>query len=293
MTLEISLDDFPTLKLKNVYIKDKKRLLEIINIILKNGSNFLQIVTDFDLTLTKQHVNGEKVLSSFGVFSKCKQLLETYSKESSRLYKKYRPIEIDPYLPIDVKAEEMTNWMIETEKILKEIPFDPIEIEEVSKVYGTDLRDGTQEILKKLDTVDIPVLVFSAGLGDVVEAILRNKGVLFNNVKVISNFLKYKDGKIVGFRNKRLIHVFNKNEHAIEQEYFKVLERRRNVLLMGDSLGDASMVDGMKDVGAVLKIGFLYDHVDSSLESYMEVFDIVLVDDQTMQVPLDILQKLL
>ncbi|XP_078036296.1 cytosolic 5'-nucleotidase IIIB [Augochlora pura] len=293
MTFEISLDDFPTLKLKNVYIKDKKRLLAIINTILKDGTNFLQIVTDFDLTLTKQHVNGKKVLSSFGVFSKCKQLLETYSKESNRLYKKYRPIEIDPYLPINVKAEEMTNWMIETEKILKEIPFDPIEIEEVSRIYGTDLRDGTQEIFTKLDSADIPILVFSAGLGDVVEAILRNRGVLFNNVKVISNFLKYKDGKIVGFRNKRLIHVFNKNEHAIEQEYFKILERRRNVLLMGDSLGDASMVDGMKDVGAVLKIGFLYDHVESSLESYMEVFDIVLVDDQTMQVPLDILKKLL
>lgn len=31
------------------------------------GKYCFQIVTDFDLTLTKQHVNGKKVLSSFGM----------------------------------------------------------------------------------------------------------------------------------------------------------------------------------------------------------------------------------
>lgn len=41
----------------------------------------------------------------------------------------------------------------------------------------------------------------------------------------------------------------------------KVLEGRRNVFLMGDTIGDASMVDGMVDIGAVIKVGFLYDHV--------------------------------
>nr|XP_034177925.1 7-methylguanosine phosphate-specific 5'-nucleotidase [Osmia lignaria] len=293
MAPELGLDDFPTLKLKHVHIRDKKCLLKTINTILKDGRNALQVVTDFDLTLTKQHVNGKKVLSSFGIFSKCKQLPETYRRESNRLYKKYRPIEIDPTLPVEIKAEAMTNWMIAAENILKDIPFDQKEISEVVKIYGSDLRDGTKELFKKLHSAGIPVLVFSAGLGDVVEAVLRTQGVLFDNVKVISNFLKYKDGKIVGFENERLIHVFNKNEHTIEQEYLKVLEGRRNVFLMGDTTGDASMVDGMGDIGAVIKVGFLYDHIESSLSSFMEKFDIVLVDDQTMQIPINILEPLL
>ncbi|KOC70203.1 Cytosolic 5'-nucleotidase 3, partial [Habropoda laboriosa] len=185
------------------------------------------IVTDFDLTLTKQHVNGKKALSSFGIFSKCKQLPQTYTMESGRLYKKYRPIEIDPNLSIDVKAKAMTDWMIAAEEILKGIPFDSSEIPEVINIYETNLRDGTKEFFKKLQQFQVPVLVFSAGLGDVVEAILKNEGVLFDNVKIISNFLKYKDGQLTGFQNKRLIHVFNKNEHAIEQDYFKVLEQRK------------------------------------------------------------------
>ncbi|KAK9297978.1 hypothetical protein QLX08_008502 [Tetragonisca angustula] len=293
MTSEIDLDDFPTLKLKHVHIKDRKHLLRTINTMLKDGSTSLQMVTDFDLTLTKQHVNGKKVLSSFGIFSKCKQLPETYAKESSRLYQKYRPIEIDPNLSVEIKTEAMTEWMIAAEEILKGIPFNPNEIPEISNMYEMYLRDGTKELLKKLHLAKVPVLVFSAGLGDIVEAILKSQGILFDNVKIISNFLKYEDGKLAGFQNERLIHVFNKNKHAVEQDYFKFLEGRKNVLLMGDNIGDASMVDGMMNTCAVLKIGFLYDNIESSLASFMEKFDIVLVDDQTMQVPIDILQLLL
>lgn len=187
----------------------------------------------------------------------------------------------------------MNDWMIAAEELLRGIEFDPKELSEVTEKYGTPLRDGTKELFEDLNKANIPVLVFSAGLGDVVEAILKCHKVLFDNVKIISNFLKYNGNKIDGFKNKKLIHVFNKNEHALGQEYFKVIESRQHVLLMGDTTGDASMVDGMENTVAVLKIGFLYDKVEESLASYMQKFDIVLVDDQTMKVTADILRTIL
>ncbi|XP_047371177.1 7-methylguanosine phosphate-specific 5'-nucleotidase isoform X1 [Vespa velutina] len=290
---KLTIDDFPVLKSKHVYIKDTKATINIINIMLRDGADHLQIVTDFDLTLTKQHVDGKLVLSSFGLFGKCNQLPSAYMNESRRLYHKYRPIEIDPDLPLKEKIEAMSDWMIAAEKLLKGIEFDPKELSEVAEKYGTPLRDGTKELLEKLYEANIPVLVFSAGLGDVVEAVLKCHKVFFNNVKIISNFLKYNGNKIDGFKNKKLIHVFNKNEHALEQEYFKVIEGRRHVLLMGDTTGDASMVNGMDDTIAVLKIGFLYDKAEENLANYMKEFDIVLVDDQTMQVATEILRTIL
>lgn len=33
---------------------------------------------------------------------------------------------------------------------------------------------------------------------------------------------------------------------------------------MGDSLGDSSMADGISHANAILKIGFLYEHVRNS-----------------------------
>lgn len=41
---------------------------------------------------------------------------------------------------------------------------------------------------------------------------------------------------------------------------------------MGDTIGDALMVDGMLNTCAVLKIGFLYDNVSIHVVIYIFIF---------------------
>lgn len=130
---------------------------------------------------------------------------------------------------------------------------------------------------------------------------------------MISNFLKYNDeGVIQGFQD-AAIHVLNKNEFALKgTKYYDLVKDRDNVILMGDSLGDAGMADGIPHANAVLKIGFLYDHVRTwlywkmiksnfslsyvffkikeNLPNFMDTFDIVLEDDQSMDVVRGILK---
>lgn len=293
MNNELTIDKFPALRSKHVYIRDKVAVLETINAIRQSGVNNLQIVTDFDLTLTKQHIDGRHVLSSFGMFRKCKQLPQQYLDKAKDLYDKYRPIEIDPEMPVNEKADAMRDWMNAAQNLLKGIEFDPHELEEVAQAFDNILRDGTEEFFEKLYNTKVPIIIFSAGLGDIVEAVLRYHNALFDNVKIFSNFLKYNGNQLDGFKNDMPIHVYNKNECALEKNYLKILQKRQNVLLMGDTVGDANMVEGIEDTKAVLKIGFLYEHVEASLNSFMENFDIVLIDDQTMQVPIEIIQNIL
>lgn len=59
-----------------------------------------------------------------------------------------------------------------------------------------------------------------------------------------------------------LIHIYNKREGALlNTGHFQELRTRPNVLLMGDSLGDLTMADGVQDMENILKIGFLNDKV--------------------------------
>lgn len=289
----VGITEIPNLSHENIYMQNSDNVIKKIKKIQQDGIDKLQVVSDFDMTMTKQHISGKDVLSSFGIFYKCKQLPETIKDASTILYGKYRPIEVDPRLALDEKIKAMENWMRETESMLHGIDFDKSEIIEVAKIYGTSLRDGTMPLIQRLNAANVPVLVFSAGLGDIVKAVLSNHNILLENVKIISNFLNYKDNKLNGFKNDLLIHVFNKNEKALDPDYFKVLKNRTNVILMGDMTGDATMADGIKDAETILKIGFLYDNVEQKLPSYMEAFDIVLVDDQTMNVATDILSQML
>lgn len=123
-------------------------------------------------------------------------------------------------------------------------------------------RDGTSELLNDLNEKGVPVLVFSAGVGDVIDEALKISGLMKDNIKVISNYMEYDENdKMVRFSS-QLIHMFNKNESAVRHaSYFQELSHRNNVILMGDSLGDLHMAHGVEPPSTVLKIGYLNDKV--------------------------------
>lgn len=204
------------------------------------------------------------------MFRNCKQLSQQYLEETKHLYNKYRPMEIDPHLSLHEKSIAMSEWMQGASNLLKGFEFDSNEIEKVAQTFDNILRDGTTEMFEKLYNAKVPVVVFSAGLGDMVEAVLRYHNALFDNVKVISNFLKYNGKQLDGFKNDVIIHAYNKNKCALSEDYLKMFgSNRQNVLLMGDTTGDADMIEEIENRTdrTVLKIGFLYEHVNISLIS--------------------------
>lgn len=85
----------------------------------------------------------------------------------------------------------------------------------------------------------------------------------------MSNFLvRDHDAVIQGLDLTKIIHSFNKNEAAISGSASqKRFEKRTNVLLLGDSLGDSDMANGCPVNANVLKIGFIWEKVMQSVKS--------------------------
>jgi len=84
-------------------------------------------------------------------------------------------------------------------------------------------------------------------------------------------------------------------------EFYSVVRDRKNVILMGDSLGDAGMADGVPH-HAVLKIGFfnpvMYQKIhneadmEARLQQYQQIFDVVLIGDETFNFIVELLSLL-
>jgi len=159
-----------------------------------------------------------------------------------------------------------------------------------------------------LEKHHIPLLIFSSGIGDVIVGTLKNQNEsnikspidqhkIHSNIHIISNFMKWSpDGKLIGFQGKP-IHSLNKNEHSIptNSEYFKDVSKRANAILMGDSLSDLQMSEGLKH-DVILKIGFLNlwkEAEQDKLKAYMDSFDIVLVNDDTMDFVIELVKKII
>ncbi|XP_055625847.1 7-methylguanosine phosphate-specific 5'-nucleotidase [Toxorhynchites rutilus septentrionalis] len=117
---KFQLADVSVLNRDHVKIRDPDKVQHMLNELVAGGIEKLQMVTDFDYTITKQKLdNGEKILTSFGMFNECRSLPVHVLEESQKLFEKYRPIEIDPLMPLDEKIVYMIEWWTKTGELLK------------------------------------------------------------------------------------------------------------------------------------------------------------------------------
>ncbi len=270
----------------NIYYKDRQKFDNIVKNIQTEWVNKLHILADFDRTLTKHFVEGEKRPSLISVLRREWYLGKEYTKEAYRLFDYYNPIEIDPSYPIEEKKIIMHEWWSKHLQLIVDSKLHKDIIKKVAVSWIMVLRNGMTEIFNKLNNKKIPLIIISANwLGsDSIQMYLEYKKSYFDNISIISNKFKFDDKWYACWYKSELIHVFNKDETVLEQfsEIHNKIKERKNVILLWDSLWDVWMIEWF-EYDNLIKIGFLNDKVDELLESYLEKYDLVVTWDSDMQ----------
>ncbi|VVB75525.1 2-hydroxy-3-keto-5-methylthiopentenyl-1-phosphatephosphatase [Candidatus Tiddalikarchaeum anstoanum] len=263
----------------NVYVLDNQDLVEKIKRIKNAGADKLHIVADFDKTLTKFLINGRQIPSVISLIREGGYLTNDYPRKAYALYDKYHPVELDDTISIKDKNEKMLEWWRTHEKLLVESGMNKSVIDDIIKKYPDILRVGADEFFNLLHRHKIPLLIFSSGVGNIIEGYIKKD---YDNIHILSNTFNFdKKGYATGYKED-IIHVFNKSETAIKNEkYLKAIFGRRNIILLGDSLGDLGMVKGIK-YDTLISIGFLNEEIDKKLSIYMKNFDVVITNDGDM-----------
>lgn len=271
------------------YITNPKEVERKIKSWKEDGPSQLHVVADFDKTLTRLFPSGKKVPSTYALLREGKYLTEDYASRAYQAFDKYHPYEIDPHLSMKEKCARMQEWWQVHWELMVECGMDKETIKDLIKKQKLQLREGGIDFFKFLAAERIPLLIFSSGIGDIIKEFLEDKKLSTPNVHLVANFFEFdQKGKTVGYQ-KPLIHVFNKNETEIKgTPYYRAIKDRKNVLLLGDILGDLQMTEGIRHE-EILKVGFLNEEKDKLLKSYAEAFDVVILDDG----PLDYVNELL
>ncbi|XP_016006318.2 7-methylguanosine phosphate-specific 5'-nucleotidase isoform X1 [Rousettus aegyptiacus] len=277
-----------------VLMRQPGRVQEIVGALRRGGGDRLQVISDFDMTLSRFAYNGKRCPSSHNILDNSKIISEECRKELKALLHHYYPIEIDPHWTIKEKLPHMVEWWTKAHSLLCEQKIQKFQIAQVVRESNAMLREGYKTFFNTLYQNSVPLFIFSAGIGDILEEIIRQKQVFHPNIHVVSNYMDFdEDGFLQGFKG-QLIHTYNKNSTVCENSgYFQQLQGKTNILLLGDSMGDLTMADGVLGVENILKIGFLNDKVEEQRERYMESYDIVLEKDESLDVVNGLLQHIL
>ena len=243
----------------------------------------LCVVSDWDRTLTKARTEDGQDATSYSVIAHGAYLGEAYRVEMDRLYARYRPIEISQTISYRKKQQAMHDWWTAALAMMQKYGLTEAIIEDIAIRDFMRLRDGAINFFNILSDREIPLLVLSAGIGNVISKFLKVRSLITSNVTVTANKLIFDTHGVVAGFCEPVIHSFNKARHASTP--------RCCVLLLGDTIEDAQMVDNA-DADCVIRVGFLNEAIKENSATYLCAYDIVICNDASMAPVIELLETL-
>ena len=172
--------------MENVYVVDIESLKAKIRQFTKG--NF-HVIADFDQTLTKAFIDGQKAHTTIAQIREGKYLTKDYPEKAHALFDKYHPIEVSHDISDEEKDKKMLEWWRTHLELMIKSGMNKNVINDIVKSKRLTGRDKLPEFLKLLSKNNIPMLVLSAGYGDIIKGYLEFNNLLSNNMHIISNFL--------------------------------------------------------------------------------------------------------
>lgn len=258
------------------------------------GSSLLHVVADFDKTFTHAFWDGKKHNSLIELIRTHNYISPEYSKEAFALFDKYHPMEFDANLDLETKKKMMQEWWTTHGRVMAKHGMTKEVVDRVVNEQPIYFREGLRKFLDTLDDRHVPILIFSASVSNFLEGFLKKEHLWKRNIHIVSNrFVFNEKGVTTGYDESLIIHTFNKDETALRgSAYSSLVASRTNVVLLGDTLGDATMTDGLPH-NVVIKIGFLNEKIEENLPHYQKAFDVVILNDGPFDFVNELLSELL
>jgi len=151
-------------------------------------------------------------------------------------------------------------------------------------------RPGALKLLARLAALEVPVLIVSAGLSDVIEEFLRQHDALTENITVCSNRLNYgADSAPQSVSPDPPITSFTKDTaYRASSAFFRQHQKRTKLIVIGDSCSDVDAATNVPHNHA-LSVGFLNGKEihNASAVRHLQTYDAIVLGHDGSLEPVD------
>ena len=292
---------------KNIYYSNKdlfEQKIKDFALSYSKNKKSVAVITDFDYTITTpiDYKTGLQYKSSYYLYDE--DMIggdqKKFNERRQALADIYSKYEFNSSYDLETRNEKMKEWYTKNIYLYFNEKFTLDSIDKMTNKCKNNIlfRKNAKEYMELLLSMDIPIIIESGGITQFIIAILKtifpNIQQLINEKKimVVSNSFTF-DEKTKGCNGleHEVIYCYNKDEflgNVVNKEFPEL----KNVLVLGDNLGDADSVkninvskENVTGFGFVnLPIDVLNDENkkeerDKKINEYKKTFDVALVGD--------------
>lgn len=158
---------------------------------LKIDKENVYVVIDFDKTITDAKSQDSWDASSHTLGNACKNEME-------RLYKFYAPIELNYNLSFVEKSQSMIEWYTNCMNLYYQYGITEEKLKQSIEMSKLIFRKGAKEFIQKAHKQNIPIIILSAGIGNVIQKFLEDSNCYYDNMHIISNFIEFDKNRKYG-----------------------------------------------------------------------------------------------
>ena len=315
MDINSILSNFPE---NNISIKDIPNFTsKLNNLIISYKSNPRNIIfiTDFDYTITKRY-NYQKNSTLFSSYRFYDESLIGGDQQKildiqNQLCNEYMKYETDNTYDKKIREQKVHEFYSKSLDVYINPKFTRNSIGKMLEKFKEkyELRKYTKELFELLIKLDIPIVIVSGGVKEVIIDLLKTsinnfeKYLSEKKIVIIANELYFEEGKGCIGHSTNVIYAFNKS-NFVKETIKNNFPQVKNVIVMGDHLNDFDSVQDLEiNKNDIIGIGFVNikpeilndetkkDIIKKNVEEYNNVYDVNLIGDSDFDFIIKLLKK--
>ena len=302
----------------NISIKDIPNFSSKLNNLIisyKSNPGNIIFITDFDYTITKRY-NYQKNSTLFSSYRFYDESLIGGDQQKildiqNQLCNEYMKYETDSTYDKKIREQKVHEFYSKSLDVYINPKFTRNSIGKMLEKFKEkyELRKYTKELFELLIKLDIPIVIVSGGVKEVIIDLLKTsinnfeKYLSEKKIIIIANELYFEEGKGCIGHSTNVIYAFNKS-NFVKETIKNNFPQVKNVIVMGDHLNDFDSVQDLEiNKNDIIGIGFVNikpeilndetkkEIIKKNVEEYNNVYDVNLIGDNDFDFIIKLFEK--